>query len=104
MVASIPLALLALTYGVWLYRRELRQAPQVLVIAGSATATLDGEAITELRLHWRGQLAFLRFREREGRLRHLSWWPDTLDTHARRELRLAVPVEAQARPPRSMAP
>ena len=50
-----------------------------------------------MSLHWRGPLAFMRFRGSDGGIRHLGWWPDTLDARARRELRLALDRQAASR-------
>lgn len=102
---SLPLALLAAGEGVRLARGELRRPERRLVIGPDAgAASLDGRAVTGLAVEWRGPLAFLRFRDEAGRSRRLAWWPDTLPATARRELRLAVPVQAAAQPPASMAP
>ena len=66
-----PLAALAAGCGVWLAWREARRPP----------LTLDWP-IPGATLHWRGPLLFLC----APGLR-LSWWPDTLDDEARRQLR-----------------
>lgn len=100
---SLPVAGLALIWAVASARRELRCPGRVLVIRGGR-ATLAGEAIADLRLHWRGWLARLDFTGPDGRRQRLLWWPDTLDAAARRELRLAVAVTAPARDRRSVAP
>lgn len=99
---SVPLAMLAVGHGVQLARREARRPAHALAIV-RGQASLDGERIDDVVLDWRGPLAFLRFRDRGGSLRRLSWWPDTLDARTRRELRLAIPVQAAAQLPRSMA-
>jgi toxin CptA len=101
-VMSIPLAVLAVACGVTLARREAGRPVHSLVVA-RGLAKLDGQRIEDLVLVWRGPLAFLRFREEGGRVRRLAWWPDTLDTRMRRELRLAIPVQTAAQQPRSMA-
>lgn len=101
---SMPFALLAVGEGLRLARRECRQPMRLLVIGGDGAATLDGQAITGLSVEWRGPLAFMRFRDVDGRPCRLAWWPDTLPAPSRRELRLAAPVKAAALPPPSMAP
>ncbi|MGO1071764.1 hypothetical protein [Lysobacter sp. CA199] len=101
--AALPLAAVALAWGVWSARREARRPSQLLVIAGGR-ATLAGGPISDLRLQWRGWLARLDFTGPDGRRQRLAWWPDTLDAAGRRELRLAVAVIEPARDPRSMAP
>ena len=65
---------------------------------------LDGEAIHDVAVQWRGPLAFLSWRGTEGRVHRLSWWPDTLAVGPRRELRLAAMARLPSRPARSMAP
>lgn len=39
---------------------------------------VDGLPVDALDLHWRGPLAFLRYRDATGRRQRLAWWPDTL--------------------------
>lgn len=99
---AVPLSVLSLGHGVALARREAKRAPSLLVV-GRGVAWLDGRRIGELTLDWRGPLAFLRFREGNGPWRRLVWWPDTLEVRSRRELRLAIPVQATAQSTRSMA-
>ena len=104
---SVPLALLAAGDGVRQARRELAR-PARWLVAGTADTlpgpTLDGQPISELTVQWRGPLAFMRFRDADRRWQRLAWWPDTLDSRGRRELRLAIPVQATAHPATSMAP
>ena len=95
------LALLSLGYGHWLAQREARATARQFVWSGNGLVTHDGEAVRDVSLHWRGPLAFLQFRIPGGRIRRLSWWPDTLDFRERRELRLAVDrLAASRRAPR----
>jgi toxin CptA len=102
---SFSLAIASITHGGWLARRELCRPDCGLVIPpGQPDATIDGEAMIDLQLQWRGPLAFLQWRDATGRRRRLQGWPDTLDASARRELRLAMAARIPARPPRSMAP
>lgn len=104
---SIPLALLAASEGVRQARRELARPVRWLVVGTADTLpgpTMDGQPISELTVQWRGPLAFMRFRDADRRWQRLAWWPDTLDSRGRRELRLAVPVQATAHPATSMAP
>lgn len=100
---SWPLAALAMGWGAALARRELRRPPRRLRLAGTR-AWLDEAPIAQPRLHWRGPLARLEFRAADGRRGRLLWWPDCLDGHARRELRLAAAVAVSAPAPRSVAP
>ena len=100
-----PLAVIAAMYGLWLARREsLKPTREVVIRGATASAKVDGEAVEDFRVGWRGVIAFARWRDRRGRTRRLAWWPDTLPSEARRELRLAAPVETSPRDPASMAP
>jgi toxin CptA len=99
-----PAALVALAWGGWTARRESRRAPQAWVWPGQGAVTVDDLAVEEVALHWRGPLAFVRWRDHAGRVRRSSWWPDTLDAGSRRELRLAALARSAARASRSMAP
>jgi toxin CptA len=101
---SLPLASLALGEGVRQARREMRRPERLLVADGACGPTIDGLPVTELGVQWRGPLAFVRYRDADRRWRRLAWWPDTLGSLGRRELRLAVPVQASAQPSTSMAP
>ena len=92
-----PLALLSLGYGHWLAQREARAAACQFVWSGTGLVTLDGDVVGDIRLHWRGPLPFLHFRMPGGRIGRLSWWPDTLGSRERRELRLAVDRHAASR-------
>lgn len=100
-----PLAVFALGYGLWLAHRESRKPPNEIVIHDAGTRVeVDGERIEGFGIEWRGMLAFARWRDGEGRVQRRVWWPDTLTADARRELRLAAPVETSPRAPASMAP
>ena len=104
-VVSVPLALAAFLYGIRLARRELlRPACSLVIPMGEGAATMDGQPVRNLQLRWRGPLAFLQWRDADGRRRYLQGWPDNLDPDARRELRLAVATRVPARPSRSVAP
>jgi toxin CptA len=85
-----PLALLACAVGLWSARTEARRPARLLVVDGDGRATVDGIAAGDLRIDWRGPLAFVAWRDASGRRVRGSFWPDTLDTAGRRELRLAV--------------
>lgn len=87
-----PVAVAALGRGAWQARREGRSARLAFWFPGSGRApAVDGKPMLEVRLDWRGPLAFLHWRERAGgRWRHATWWPDTLPAARRRELRLAA--------------
>ncbi|TAA23713.1 hypothetical protein [Pseudoxanthomonas sp. X-1] len=86
-------------------RRYLRLPRRRLVIpAGEGAPTLEGVVLTGCEVQWRGPLAFLAWRDAAGRHGHLAWWPDTLDTRARRELRLAAEGLAVSARGAAMAP
>ena len=100
-----PMAIAAAGYGGWLAQREyLRPPRQLLWPVNDMPVTLDGEPLHWVRLQWRGPLAFLHWRASDGRVGHLGWWPDTLSTMQRRELRLAVQRRPAALQAASMAP
>lgn len=100
-----PLAALALAWGGWHARRELRQPRREWVFPGNdAPVLLDGEPVQAVQVQWRGPLAFVHWRGRDGRIGRLSWWPDTLPAAQRRELRLAALPGEATRPRPAMAP
>jgi toxin CptA len=90
--------------GLWLARRESGKPRLHLRLLDSGTVEIDGEPVDDFRVTWRGPLAFMSWRDRAGRGRRRTWWPDTLPPAACRELRLAAPVEPAARASSSMAP
>ena len=99
-----PLALLMAAYAIFDARRQGRLQPRALVIpVGRGQATCDGQPMLALNIAWRGPLAFLRWRDAEGRIQRLVFWPDTLPLASRRELRLAAMRMEPARQPASMA-
>jgi len=104
-VIAWPLALAALAYGVLAWRRYLGQPSCELFFDGSdGGPQRDGRRLQQARLQWRGPLAFLSWRDAQGRTRRLHWWPDTLPAERRRELRLAA-AQWEAPPrTRAMAP
>jgi toxin CptA len=103
--AGWPLALAASVHGAWLFRREYLKPPRMFVFPGDdGPVLLDGEAVDEVAVQWRGPLAFVRWRGADGRAHRLGWWPDTLPPARRRELRLAAPAPMAAQDAASMAP
>jgi toxin CptA len=104
-VAAWPLAGAVLAFAGWRAWREANLPRRLLVLPGNGSrATLDGQPILQAQVQWRGPLAFLRWRDRQGRSQRLSWWPDTLPQASRRELRLAASSLEAARNHRRMAP
>ena len=86
-----PLAVLAAVLAIRDARRYLRQPPcRLLIPAGRGATLCDDVAVERLQVHWRGPLAFLRWREGDGRTRRLVFAPDTLPPAFRRELKLAM--------------
>lgn len=101
---SLAMALVACGWGLASAWRLARQGSRSLQWPRDGSAPdLDGETLAGARLYWRGSLAFLRWRDRRGRMRHLSWWPDTLPPAVRRELRLVAGGRGHPARPRSMA-
>ena len=98
-----PLAGLALAHGLGSACRYRRQPACCLRWPAGRAPELDGRAMDDVSLHWRGPLAFLRWRE-GGRTRRLAWWPDTLPPAARRELKLLAQAAADTPATPSMAP
>src|SRR3546814_19709406 len=104
-IAAWPLALSALAHGGWLAWREARAARGELVIAGEGgRASVDGRAVEDLSVRWRGPIAFVEWRDGDGRRRRHVFFPDTLPAARRRELRLAAPAPLPARRASSVAP
>ncbi len=98
-----PSAVAALAGSIWRACREWRKPARAFVFPGDdRPVLLDGEAV-EAQVQWRGPLAFVRWRSRDGRSGHLAWWPDTLPAARRRELRLAAKATAGARQRQGMA-
>ena len=98
------MAPLALGWAAWLAGREARRPPVGVVFLADDEVQVDEVRVEGFALHWRGPLVFARWRDVAGRARRLAWWPDTLPAAARRELRLAAPVEPSARSSGSVAP
>ena len=95
--AAWPAAVLAMLHGLRLAWNELRRPRSRFVFAGQdAPVEVDGRTVRDASVTCRGPLAFVRWRGADGRRRHLAWWPDTLPSAARRELRLAAPVRRAA--------
>lgn len=86
-----PAALLALSQGMRLARREAGRAPCTLAwTGGDAPLRMRDQMLVAPRLHLRGPLAVLTARDVHGRLQRFCWWPDTLSPGLRRQLVLAA--------------
>lgn len=84
------LAPAALLHGLRLARREAARPRHSLLFTANGRLLVEGTAVSGIELQWRGPLAFLSWRDAGGARRRLVWWPDTLPSRWRRELRLAV--------------
>jgi toxin CptA len=103
-LAAWPLAVAALACGLFAFRRERRRPSLTVVIEAPDRISIDGEVVDGFTAEWRGPLAFLRWRDRQGRTHARSLWPDTLSPRLRRELRLALPHPDAGRRRDTMAP
>lgn len=96
-VVAAPLALLAAGHALASAMRAAREPHRKLTWPGEGAVTIDGDTADDVSLRWRGPLAFLCWRQRGGPVQRLVWWPDTLDSRSRRELRLASDRHAASR-------
>lgn len=85
-------------------RERARPARCVVWNGHARIVRVDGVAVAEPRLAWRGALACLSWRDAGGRVQRLQFWPDVLDARGRRELRLAAGPMAASPRNASMAP
>ena len=84
-------ALIAGLHGAWIVRRYLGAQPRHLHIPATGEARCEELPMIDLRVRWRGPLAFMDWRvSPNGRRQRLVFWPDRLDVATRRELRLAM--------------
>lgn len=99
-----PLAAVIALVGILDARRHGRAGSLALLIpAGRGQPTCNGQPMKDLAVAWRGPLAFLRWRDPDGHVRRLAFWPDTLPSKSRRELRLAAMRLQSARDDASVA-
>jgi toxin CptA len=96
----LVLAVLVVIYTTILIRRERRREPFTVVWTGGdepAALVFDIRAryLSEPKLAFRGPLAGLRGKNESGRVSTYLWWPDTLSSAARRQLRLADQIGKQ---------
>ena len=103
-VVAWPVALVPLAHGAWLGHRHGQQPTRRLWWIAGRLPELDGIALREAHMHWRGPLVFLRGRDADGRVLRLAWWPDTLPRAVRRELRLVAQVPPVTPTTPAMAP
>jgi toxin CptA len=99
-----PLAVFGIAAGLCITWRESTLSVLGVVVDAEGRATIEGVSVDAFSVDWRGPLAFVVWRDVDGRIRRRSLWPDTLSTAQRRELRLAVRAGGDGQPPPSMAP
>jgi len=89
-----PAALVAFAVGGRRLWQQGKRPPREFLIAQDINACrLDGQALSQLDLRWRGPLLFVRWQHpAQRRWHHAVFWPDTLPAARRRELRLAMPA------------
>jgi toxin CptA len=102
--ARLAGSMLCVVEGVRLARRHRSlQAVSVDWLGGEEPAYLTGSGgvarLDGIVVHLRGPLASLSGTDARGHRRRLVWWPDTLDTAGRRQLRLANAVSCRSENP-----
>lgn len=93
LLAKVPLAVLALGYGLRVARREGSRPPFSVRIAtdeaGGVLVHVPGRPpLVAASVRVRGSLASVAGRGADGRFLRFLWWPDTLPAGSRRALRL----------------
>jgi hypothetical protein len=104
MPVATPLSVLAIAYTFFLIRLELaRESFSFVWAGGDADATLNFasriQSLSGPRLSIRGPLASLQGRDDTGRKQLHLWWPDTLSSAGRRQLRLVDQIRKQPHDP-----
>ena len=90
-LAAWPFVFAVVLYATLQVRRYRSMLSHEFVFPGNDLAVLlDGLPIDAVEVQWRGPLAFVTWKDRKGKSRRRSWWPDTLPPSSRRELRLAA--------------
>ena len=103
--AAWLLATAVLIHALRLASRESQRPVRNLVFPGNDLPVMvDGLPVEQVEVQWRGSLAFMSWKARDGRRLRLSWWPDTLSPARRRELRLAANATDTAPHRSAMAP
>lgn len=98
-----PVALAAALIAYRQCDRYRRLRKRRLRVCAEGPLQVDGVSHALWKLHWRGPLAFIHWRDDRGISHALSFWPDTLPRGARRELRLATPASVAVSPAVGMA-
>jgi hypothetical protein len=101
-----PLAMLVVIYSAMLIRREFQREPFTLTWAGGDEAAVlnfagRAQSLSGPKLSIRGPLAGMRGKDDAGRNRLYLWWPDTLSSAARRQLRLVDQIRKEPQTPTS---
>lgn len=96
-------AVLWLVAGCWLAARELRRPGARLMLGAEGRGELDGRAVDDLRVEWRGPFYVIAWRE-GGRRACWFAFPDALDARHRRELRLWAPPARERGATAAVAP
>jgi toxin CptA len=97
---AVALAICVVIYSAVSIQREIQREPFTFIWAGGdAVAVLNfgdrQQVLSGLSMSMRGPLATIRGRDEDDRQRTYLWWPDTLPSAARRQLRLAAQVGTQ---------
>jgi hypothetical protein len=100
------LAVLVVVYSVIKIRQEFQREPFTLTWAGGDEAAVlnfasGTQSLSGPKLSIRGPLAGVRGKDDSGRVRTYLWWPDTLSSAARRQLRL---VDQKRKEPQTPIP
>lgn len=99
-----PAALLVAA-GAGIQLRRYRRCPACVleIVPGAGGGRCDGRPLRALQVRWRGPLAFIGWRQMDGRSAWRLFWPDQLAPAQRRELTLALRRPAAAASAPSMA-
>lgn len=99
------LSIAVILHAAQLARHEWRSPVRSLMFPGTELPVMvDGMPVEAVDVQWRGPLAFVSWKGRDGRRMRLCWWPDTLPASRRRELRLAAGSLQASRHALAMAP
>ena len=103
LIASAIGSAIVCGYIGWQSHREWTHSDCVLAWQGGDTdwqVESNGhiESLRHVGARFRGGLVVLTLADANGKQRRYVWWPDTLDAHGRRALRLAVQVKETITP------
>lgn len=103
-VVAWPVALAVAGFAAASAIRHRLAAPVSIVVPPDGDVTVSGQVADGFVVTWRGDLAFLAWRDGAGRGHRLVLWPDVLVPAARRELRLVMAARATGRMAGPVAP